>query len=515
MEGSDEKEYSDDMVCPEDVYLCEDGTVVSRNPYMNCEFDPCPEYSVVECPIYDCPMPEDCDSGMTMDGVDSDGCFYCGCAEKDYSDDMVCPEDAYICEDGTVVTRNPYMNCEFDECPDYSETGDMSYDECKDMVVCGCQPHQETVEYMDENGCVTSCQCVDMEGSDDTAGCSITAPCAAGSFCNYDYGSSGMCEPCMSSEDECMNDGLPEAGAQECVAVCVGDMSMDMPCVEEVTCGCQPPMETVEYMDEMGCVRRCDCVDPEYSEDMVCALDVMDCGDGTYVSRDPMNNCEFYMCEIDLSMVDMSEDVDVGCGEEVVCGCKDGLETVEYTDENGCVTRCECVEPEYSIEESDCYFRMTCGECLPDGDYSCSFYLGETDASGAVTYYESGRCEPPREVDWSTVNWEQLSTYEVTSNTGCPADTTSEDMSMDMCPEMSCGCQPPMETVEYMDEMGCVRRCECVDPEYSEDMVCAADLYDCGNDMYVMRDPENNCEFYPCEMETSMDIDFGTEGESM
>merc|ERR1712109_79147 len=87
--------------------------------------------------------------------------------------------------------------------------------------------------------------------------------------------------------------------------------------------------------------------------------------------------------------------------------------------------------------------------------------------------------------------------YEVTSNTGCPVDTTSEDMSMDMCPEMSCGCQPPMETVEYMDEMGCVRRCEC------------------GNDMYVMRDPENNCEFYPCEMETSMDIDFGTEGESM
>merc|ERR1712190_273337 len=102
--------------------------------------------------------------------------------------------------------------------PEYSEEV-----ECEEMVACGCQPPQETVEYMDENGCVTSCMCVDMEGSDDTAGCSTTAPCAAGSFCNYDYGSSGSCEPCMSSEDECMNDGLPEAGAQECVAVCVGD----------------------------------------------------------------------------------------------------------------------------------------------------------------------------------------------------------------------------------------------------------------------------------------------------
>merc|ERR1712190_185029 len=121
-----------------------------------CCSDVEPEYSEeVECEemvACGCQPPQE-----TVEYMDENGCVTsCMCVdmegsdEKEYSDDMVCPEDAYLCEDGTVVTRNPYMNCEFDECPDYSDTGDMSYDECKEMVVCGCQPPMETVEYMDE-----------------------------------------------------------------------------------------------------------------------------------------------------------------------------------------------------------------------------------------------------------------------------------------------------------------------------------------------------------------------------
>jgi len=39
-----------------------------------------------------------------------------------------------------------------------------------------------------------------------------------------DYGDSGFCEQCdkYSTYDECMNDGLPDAGANDCMKECFG-----------------------------------------------------------------------------------------------------------------------------------------------------------------------------------------------------------------------------------------------------------------------------------------------------
>ena len=34
------------------------------------------------------------------------------------SQNVGCPEDAKVCGDGSIVTRNPDNNCEFDLCPD-------------------------------------------------------------------------------------------------------------------------------------------------------------------------------------------------------------------------------------------------------------------------------------------------------------------------------------------------------------------------------------------------------------
>ena len=41
-------------------------------------------------------------------------------------------------------------------------------------------------------------------------------------FCNYDYGDSGNCEPCSSyaNEDACRSDGLPAAGEADCIKKC-------------------------------------------------------------------------------------------------------------------------------------------------------------------------------------------------------------------------------------------------------------------------------------------------------
>ena len=49
--------------------------------------------------------------------------------------------------------------------------------------------------------------------------------CVDGTFCNFDDGDSGGCEGCLGSEDACRSDGLPGAGAADCVACC--DFSSD------------------------------------------------------------------------------------------------------------------------------------------------------------------------------------------------------------------------------------------------------------------------------------------------
>jgi len=66
------------------------------------------------CPIYDCPTEEMCPQGILESGTDDDGCFYCGCT---------CEYDAPECS-----------SCEFD-----------------------------VVQYFDDAGCATSCECVDPD----------------------------------------------------------------------------------------------------------------------------------------------------------------------------------------------------------------------------------------------------------------------------------------------------------------------------------------------------------------
>jgi len=63
-----------EVACALDAKLCPDGSSVGRDPYNNCEFEPCPF-------------------------------------------EIVCIEDVKICQDGSAVGRDPYNNCEFKPCP--------------------------------------------------------------------------------------------------------------------------------------------------------------------------------------------------------------------------------------------------------------------------------------------------------------------------------------------------------------------------------------------------------------
>jgi hypothetical protein len=65
------------LVCDSDLSICDDGSIVTRDPKNNCEFKEC---SPLSAPI-------------------------------------ACTMEAKLCSDGTYVGRDPNNNCEFTQCP--------------------------------------------------------------------------------------------------------------------------------------------------------------------------------------------------------------------------------------------------------------------------------------------------------------------------------------------------------------------------------------------------------------
>ena len=70
-----------------------------------------------------------------------------------------------------------------------------------------------------------NCEEHNFDGSDCEDSSSVETGCGCEdgtNFCNYDDGYTGSCEPCLNSAYECENDGLPEAGVQDCKLRCLG-----------------------------------------------------------------------------------------------------------------------------------------------------------------------------------------------------------------------------------------------------------------------------------------------------
>ena len=76
-----------------------------------------------------------------------------------------------------------------------------------------------------------------------SAAANTTGPCGCeavgGTFCNYDYGDSGFCEPCSSrnTPTDCHSDGLPAAGAADCERWCFPSTLEGEPADREVASG--------------------------------------------------------------------------------------------------------------------------------------------------------------------------------------------------------------------------------------------------------------------------------------
>jgi len=146
------------VVCSHDAKRCDDGTYVKRVP-PSCEFEECgdgsipvvvndtgidlkncdPEIFGVVGPCTEEYMPVCAPNGETY----SNECFACRAGWDSFVPGAcACPEDARVCEDGTVVVRIP-PDCEFEECPEPLEevfcTEDDRDVDCNDEeeIVCG------------------------------------------------------------------------------------------------------------------------------------------------------------------------------------------------------------------------------------------------------------------------------------------------------------------------------------------------------------------------------------------
>jgi hypothetical protein len=82
----------EDVLCAHDTHTCPDGSVVSRDIDLGCEFPECPDIEI--------PVPS---ATVSVEEV-------------------FCPADVHTCPDGSYVGRDPNNNCEFEECPEVITT---------------------------------------------------------------------------------------------------------------------------------------------------------------------------------------------------------------------------------------------------------------------------------------------------------------------------------------------------------------------------------------------------------
>jgi hypothetical protein len=94
------------MVCGTDVYHCQDGSYVTRDPANNCQFSSCP------LPAACTQEAKLCSDGSYVSRNSSNNCAFDACPQT-----PACALGAKLCIDGSYVVRNPSKNCAFDACP--------------------------------------------------------------------------------------------------------------------------------------------------------------------------------------------------------------------------------------------------------------------------------------------------------------------------------------------------------------------------------------------------------------
>jgi len=93
-------------VCSTDLYQCQGGATVARDPANGCQFATCPAVNVCAQDATLCP------DGSYVSRNSSKSCAFDACPAP-----AACMQGAKLCYGGSYVFRNSSKNCAFDACP--------------------------------------------------------------------------------------------------------------------------------------------------------------------------------------------------------------------------------------------------------------------------------------------------------------------------------------------------------------------------------------------------------------
>ena len=211
-------------------------------------------------------------------------CQRCKCKEE------VCPQDdVKFCASGADLARDPCNNCEFPPCPCGGFTripchrGETCIDDPSDL----CDPERIRIcPGICVEGCLQGCPediriCAngDRLERDRCMNCEFP-PCPCGGIAGFPCNKG---EACVDIPDD---DCDPAKGGSDCPGTC-------SPC--DAIC-----LFDVKECPDGSSVSRDHCNNCEFRPcptcDNLCLADVKECPDGSSVPRDPCNNCEFQPC---------------------------------------------------------------------------------------------------------------------------------------------------------------------------------------------------------------------------
>tara|TARA_B100001093_G_scaffold261990_1_gene250397 strand:- start:7878 stop:13442 length:5565 start_codon:yes stop_codon:yes gene_type:complete len=325
-----------------------------------------------------------------------------------------CDDKVKNCHDGTTVTKNPENDCEFDECPDL--------DGCKDETkLC---PDGSYVGLDPDNNCDwMPCPSDDDDDDDDTEKCNDDVKkCADGTYVARDPSNCEEFLPCPNTDDP--DDDDPD----------VNDPEDD-----------DDPEDDVPDDD-----------DPENDdpEDDDCKQGTLKCIDGTYVERDPNNECKFVPCPDDNK-----------CNDDIKV-CKDGSFVVR--------------------DPNDCSKFLPC-----DSDDDCTDTTTQDCGDGIFVGKNPDDCDnflpcPDLQLTPTPINQDNLTPTPTPDPDATPTPTDK----LKRCDDIEKVCKDG--SVVTADKFN-----DCNFPDCPGDDKCDDNLLLCPNGQYVGRDPET-CDFLPC-----------------
>jgi hypothetical protein len=190
-------------------------------------------------------------------------------------------------------------------------------------------------------------------------------------------------------------------------------------------------------------------------EGQACAADVMECPDGSFVARDPNNNCEFFQCTDEVfCTADVKE-------------CPDGSFVARDPNNNCEFFPCEAVActKDAKMCPDGSYVGRIPPNCefapCPGEELACTADVKECPDGSFVARDPNNNCE------------------------FFPCEPLICTMDMKECPDGSFVGRDHYNNCEFFPCPGDV-------------VFCTADVKECPDGSFVARDPNNNCEFFAC-----------------